>query len=242
MTILYEDEWLIAVDKPAGVVVHPSYRNSSGTLVNGLLWHVRGRPDVRIGLLNRLDKGTSGVVLAAIGQGVHARLQKAAAGMKKQYLAIVHGVPAPRIGRITHALARDGSDRRRIVISVHGQPALTFYSVIAAAGGRSIVRCELGTGRTHQIRVHLASAGWPLVGDSVYGLGSDEIGRQALHSWRLTFVHPVTGKETRVEAPLPTDLRAALPGDVDSQLPAALPAALASTRTLAGAAGCERYA
>ena len=211
LDILYEDDTLIAVNKPPGVVVHPSYKQLSGTLLNAILWHVRERGDVRPGILTRLDKDTSGVVVVAFAEGAHATMQRdAAAGrVRKEYLAVVHGSPRPRSGVITDPLGRDPADRRRVVVTPGGAASETRYEVIRPlAGDLSLVRCELMTGRTHQIRVHLSARGWPIAGDRLYGGRPDPIARQALHAWRVSLFHPVTREALVIEAPVPQDFRA----------------------------------
>ena len=170
------------------MVVHPTYRNWSGTLLNGLLWHVRGRPGVQPSIITRLDKDTSGVVLVALTPEVHARVQRdsIAGRVRKQYLAVVRGTPAPARGSITLPLGRSLEDRRRVVVTSAGQHCHTAYEVLSSANGQSVVQCELLTGRTHQIRVHLAALGYPIVGDRVYGEADATVPRQALHAWRLS--------------------------------------------------------
>jgi 23S rRNA pseudouridine1911/1915/1917 synthase len=213
LDVLYEDDALMAVNKPAGMVVHPSFRNPSGTLLNGVLWRVRDRKDIRPGLVSRLDKDTSGVVVVALSAGVHARIQRdaRAARVTKEYLAIVRGAPRPLEGRIALPLRRDPADRRRVVADPAGVPSETTYSVIASGDGYSLVSCRLGTGRTHQIRVHLAATGSPVAGDLTYGSADPLISRQALHAWRITFLHPQSRQVVRVEAPLPDDICCAWP-------------------------------
>ena len=208
LDVLYEDDALMAVNKPAGMVVHPSFRNPSGTLLNGVLWRVRDRKDVRPGLVSRLDKDTSGVVVVALSPGVHARLQRDAHACRviKEYLAIVRGTPQTSEGRIALALRRDPADRRRVIADPTGVPSETTYSVIANGDGYSLVSCRLGTGRTHQIRVHFASTGSPIAGDRTYGSADSLIRRPALHAWRITFPHPHSRKVVRIEAPVPDDI------------------------------------
>jgi 23S rRNA pseudouridine1911/1915/1917 synthase len=220
--ILYEDDDLLAVNKPPGLVVHPSFRNTSGTLMNGLLNLARTWPDgSKPALLGRLDKLTSGIVLVTKRGEIHAALQRAmdARRIDKDYLAIVRGKPSPQRGTIDLALDRDPWDRRRITVTDRGgQPSVTRYERLATANGFSLVRCRLITGRTHQIRVHLAAKHWPIVGDATYGskaaADNDSIPaaarfpRQALHSWRLAFRQPRTGRELVIEAPLPDDMEA----------------------------------
>lgn len=204
LDILYEDAHLLAVNKPAGLVVHPSYRNTTGTLLNAVLWHVRHDQGLRPGIVSRLDKNTSGVLLVSLQPEVHARLQRT--GLRKEYLALVAGAPRPRAGLITLPLGRASGDRRRVAVVETGTPAVTRYETVASAGGVSLLRCELVTGRTHQIRVHLAARGWPILGDPVYGRPHPGIERPALHAWRVGFRHPVTGTELELVAPIPGDM------------------------------------
>ncbi len=204
LDVLHEDDHLLALNKPAGVVVHPSYKNASGTLLNAVLWHLRDRGDVRPGIVTRLDRDTSGVLLVSLTPGVHARLQRTA--IRKEYLAVVAGVPSPATGTIDLPLGRDPDDRRRVIATADGLPSVTHYEVLSSATGVSVVRCVLGTGRTHQIRVHMAARGWPLLGDATYGVSDDRLTRQALHSWCVTLDHPVSGAALRITAPFPPDL------------------------------------
>jgi 23S rRNA pseudouridine1911/1915/1917 synthase len=219
--ILFEDTDLLVVNKPAGQVSHPAFRNTSGTLLNALLAHAGGAWTPA--LLSRLDKDTSGIVLVAKNAAVQARLQRIAQqnGIEKDYLAIVYGKP-PAKGTIDHALDRDPWDHRRVTVRDRGGvPSVTKFERLrsAAIGGGealSLMRCRLITGRTHQIRVHLSSKGWPIVGDSVYGrrhAGTREtapIERQALHAWRVAFAQPSTGAWMEVTAPIPADMQALL--------------------------------
>ena len=227
LAVLYEDEHLLAIDKPAGLVVHPAHKNPSGTLMNALLWHARGwLSPQRPSLVGRLDKLTSGIVLVAKCAAIHTSLQSvlASTATTKDYLAVVYGKVNVARGDIDLRLRRDPGDRRRVVASKDlGAPSLTRFErlarVAAPASGLSLLRCRLVTGRTHQIRVHLAARGWPLVGDRTYGeprwqqvedqaLASAlrEFPRQALHAWRLTTRHPVTGDTLAIEAPVPADI------------------------------------
>ena len=228
LEVLYEDDHLVAIDKPAGIVVHPAHRNPSGTLMNALLWHARAwPPPQRPSLAGRLDKLTSGIVLVAKTAAIHASLQKtlASSATAKEYLAIVYGKVNVARGQIDLRLRRDPGDRRRVVASEDlGSPSVTRFErlarVPAPASGLSLLRCRLVTGRTHQIRVHLSARGWPLVGDPVYGEPRWQqvrdpalaailraFPRQALHASRLTTLHPVTRAELRIEAPVPIDLQ-----------------------------------
>ncbi|HEX5107591.1 MAG TPA: RluA family pseudouridine synthase [Vicinamibacterales bacterium] len=212
LTVLYEDRALMVVNKPAGMTVHPSYKRTSGTLLNAVLWHLRWQDQPRPGIVTRLDKDTSGLVLIALTGEVHAALQHDAPQLRKEYLAIVRGWPRPPRGRIRHPLARDPFDRRRVVVAPGGAASETRYELVdrreSASGRESLVRCELLTGRTHQIRVHLAAQGWPVVGDATYGCSDERIPRQALHAWRLAFTHPVTKQPIDLEAPIPEDMLA----------------------------------
>lgn len=228
LDVLYEDADLLAINKPPGLVVHPSYKNARGTLMNGVLalareWPAGSKP----ALLGRLDKHTSGVVLITKSGHVHAALQRAmdARQVDKDYLAVVWGKPSPARGSIDLALDRDPWDRRRITVTDRGgQPSVTRYERLATTGGFSLVRLRLITGRTHQIRVHLAAKGWPIVGDAVYGrkpsriAGADTVEiarafpRQALHAWRLSLRHPTGGRTVSIVAPLPADMRELLVG------------------------------
>lgn len=211
--VLYEDDDLLAVNKPAGIVVHPSYRQAGGTLINGLLERARTWPAGSTpALVGRLDKQTSGVVLVSKRTDIHAALQRAMAARRidKDYLAIVRGKVSPPKGTIDLAIDRDPWDRRRVTVTDRGgQPSVTKYERVSTANGFSLLRCRLITGRTHQLRVHLAARRWPIVGDAVYGDGAAEprFPRQALHSWRVRFRQPRTGRELTIEAPLPDDMR-----------------------------------
>ena len=219
LEVLYEDDDLLAVNKPAGIVVHPSYKNTTGTLMNGLLAYAREWPaGSSPALLGRLDKLTSGVVIVTKRGEIHTALQRAMAARRvdKDYLAVVWGKPSPSKGTIDLALDRDPWDRRRITVTDRGgQPSLTRYERLATTGEFSLVRCRLITGRTHQIRVHLAAKKWPIVGDATYGAKltnaeaietAVKFPRQALHSWRTSFRQPKTGRELVIEAPLPADM------------------------------------
>jgi 23S rRNA pseudouridine1911/1915/1917 synthase len=229
--VLFEDEYLLAIDKPAGLVVHPTFKHLKGTLMNALLWHARAWPSPqRPSLVSRLDKLTSGVVLVAKTAGAHAALQRTMASRdaEKDYLAVVYGRVNVARGEIDLRLGKDHSDRRKVVASVDvGAESLTRFErlgrVAAPRAGLSLLRCRLVTGRTHQIRVHLASSGWPIVGDAVYGEPrwsrvADPLlaatlrafPRQALHAWRVAFTHPITRARVTIEAPVPTDLAALL--------------------------------
>ena len=206
--VIYEDEWMLVANKPPGVVVHPTYKNTSGTLLNAVLWRVRERGGAQPGILTRLDKDTSGLVVIALTAGVHRVMQKdaAAGATNKRYLALVRGLPEPSRGQIVLPLARDPEDRRRVIVSTDGAACETRYEVVSGNHRLSMVCCELVTGRTHQIRVHLAARGWPILGDHVYGEADPSMPRQALHAWRVALRHPVTRQPLEFEAPLPDDM------------------------------------
>jgi 23S rRNA pseudouridine1911/1915/1917 synthase len=231
LDILFEDQYLVAVNKPAGMVVHPTHAQPAGTLLNRLMWYARRWPHgTRPSLVGRLDKLTSGVVLVAKTAPAHAALQRrlTANGAEKDYLAVVYGRVRPRSGAIDLPLRRDPDDRRRVITSESkGAVSVTQFErlaeVAARKAGLALVRCRLVTGRTHQIRAHLAARGWPLVGDPTYGeprwmqVADTDLAqtlrafpRQALHAWRLAFTHPITSARVVVEAPVPTDMRALL--------------------------------
>jgi 23S rRNA pseudouridine1911/1915/1917 synthase len=228
LDVLFEDETCLAVNKAAGVVIHPAYRHVSGTLINALLWRARDwSAGQRPSLLGRLDRGTSGVVIVAKSAASHAALQRAlhSGRAAKEYLAITYG-RVPRRGRIEMLLSRDSTDRRRVTVaSTDGTPSVTTFENLAplTTAGVSVVRCGLVTGRMHQIRVHFAARGWPLVGDATYGgkrprhIADPRLAerlqrfpRQALHAWHVAFDHPITGARLQIEAPVPEDLRGLL--------------------------------
>ena len=236
LTVLYEDEYLIVIDKPAGMAAHPAPGTPEGTLVNALLAHcgasLSGIGGVaRPGIVHRLDKDTSGVMVAAKIDRAHAGLSAlfAAHDIERTYIALTRGAPSPAVGRIQTRIGRSSSDRKKMaVLRSGGREAITDYvvqsnfAVPAKAGAAPLaarVACTLHTGRTHQIRLHLASKGAPILGDAVYGSGSPatsvraaiaEAGltRQALHASVLGFVHPVTNEPLRFETALPPDMAA----------------------------------
>ncbi len=227
LELLYEDDHLLAVNKPAGIVVHPTYGHASGTVLNALLWRARDWPSpARPSLVGRLDRLTSGLLIVAKTRAMHAALQRElrSSSAEKEYLALVYGRVPAAPGRIDLPLRRDPDDRRRVQASpADGRPSLTHFERIACAAapraGIALLRCRLATGRMHQIRAHLAARGWPIVGDPVYGeprwsrvtdpalaARLRDFPRQALHAWRVAFRHPVTGTRVQIEAPVPRDL------------------------------------
>ena len=217
--IAYEDTHLLVVNKPAGLVVHPAPGNWSGTLLNGLLAHEPCFFNVpRAGIVHRLDKDTSGLMVVAKHREVMDALVKAIAAreVSRQYLAIAHGPWSGPLHRtVDSAIGRDPRNRLRMAVvdldSQAGKTARTDFEWLAGTTDSCYVRCILHTGRTHQIRVHMASIGHPLIADTVYG-GSPQFGmeRQALHATRLAFAHPVTGEKLQFDCPVPPDMHEAL--------------------------------
>jgi len=217
LPVVYEDRSVIVVDKPAGLVVHPGSGNWKGTMLNALLHHA---PELarlpRAGIVHRLDKDTSGLLVVARTLEVQTDLvrQLQARTVKRDYLALVHGAVKGE-GSVEAPIGRDARARTRMAVTRRGKPALTHYRVRTRFGDLTLLECSLSTGRTHQIRVHMHSIGHPLVGDPVYRLTRGRRGdsvceafpRQALHAWRLAFVHPASGKTMQFESQLPADMR-----------------------------------
>ena len=234
LSVLYEDEHLLVIDKPAGLVMHPSPGHGSGTLVNALLHHIRDLAGVggelRPGIVHRLDRDTSGVLLVAKSDLAHASLsrQMKKRSMRKEYLALAAGIPRVRKGEVAFAIGRDPRDRKKMKAFRRIEPppagareARTLYEIEREwfALGLTLLRCRLVTGRTHQIRVHLAAEGLPVVGDPVYGRPRydrvrdpvlkkrlSEFPRQALHAERIAFRHPASNEPMEIAAPVPLDM------------------------------------
>ena len=220
LTVLYEDADLVVIDKPPGVVVHPSAGHTDQTLVNALLFHVKDLSgiggEMRPGIVHRLDKDTSGVMVIAKNDATHRALAAAwgTDAVRKEYLAIVYGTPKKTRGKINAPIGRDPHNRKRMAVVAGGRAAVTEYEIVEQLRHTSLLRCVLKTGRTHQIRVHLKHLGHPIVGDVLYsgpqwrGIPDKRLqkalssfGRQALHAWRLTI------PQGTFEAPLPEDMR-----------------------------------
>ena len=203
LSVLYEDTDVIVLDKPAGLVVHPTGAYYADTLANRLTAYLRENgEDSVIRILGRLDKETSGVVLAVKNRAAGTRLerQREKGELVKTYLAVTEGIPSPLSGFIHTPIAADPRRKGRMCVSPEGKAAVTRYEVLEQKNGKALVRLQLQTGRTHQIRVHMASVGCPLQGDSLYGRGAE---RMALHALRLRFRQPFTGEEIVVETPEP---------------------------------------
>ncbi len=209
LSIVFEDETLLVVDKAAGMVTHPAHGARDGTLVNALLAHAGALPGdpVRAGLVHRLDRDTSGLLIVAKTDEALRLLGKAMMrrAIEREYLGLAHGIPEHRAGTIDGAIGRDPHNRFRYAIVAEGKPAVTHYTVREELRAASELSFKLETGRTHQIRVHMAGFGHPIVNDPVYGkLDSRyELPGQALHAWRLRFRHPFGGEPLAFEAPEP---------------------------------------
>lgn len=225
LVIAYEDEHLIVVDKPAGMVVHPAAGNLDGTMVNALLHHCAGQLSgiggvARPGIVHRIDKDTSGLIVAAKHDKAHEGLAKqfAAHSIDRRYLALAAGRPMPASGTVDAALGRSATNRKKmaVVAEGRGKHAITHYRTVEPLKNATLVECRLETGRTHQVRVHMMHIGHPLVGDPVYGrakkplsevLKAQNFTRQALHAARLGFIHPVTGNRIALDSGIPADMR-----------------------------------
>jgi 23S rRNA pseudouridine1911/1915/1917 synthase len=215
LRIAYEDEHLMVVDKPAGLVVHPASGHATGTLVQGLLEHdIAGGDAARPGIVHRLDRDTSGLMVVARSEEAHARLQKLIRNraLERHYTALVLGRPRSRTGRIEAPIGRDRRDPLRHSLDTDKpREAVTHFEVRELLPRHTLLDVRLETGRTHQIRVHLAAVGLPVAGDAVYGRPRElDLERQFLHAGRLAFPHPFTEERVDVESPLPPDLEAAL--------------------------------
>jgi 23S rRNA pseudouridine1911/1915/1917 synthase len=226
LTIVHEDADLIVIDKPAGLVVHPAAGNLDGTLVNALLHHCAGQLSgiggvARPGIVHRIDKDTSGLLVVAKTDAAHEGLARQFAdhSIERAYLAVVAGLPLPRAGTVQGWIGRSDHDRKKMAVlhelNKRGKHAVTHFKTLEVFAGAALVECRLETGRTHQVRVHMASIGHPLLGDPVYGrtpprlrpiLTQLHFARQALHAAVLGFIHPVTGAQLRFESTLPADM------------------------------------
>ncbi len=227
LNVVYEDSHLIVIDKPAGLVVHPAAGNPDGTLVNALLHHCGGSLSgiggvARPGIVHRIDKDTSGLLVVAKNDAAHEGLARQFAdhSIERAYLAIVNGHPMPPAGTVNARIGRSDANRKKMAVlpdsTTRGKHAITHYKTLKRMENCALVECRLETGRTHQVRVHMASIGHALLGDPLYGrshaklrpiLAALRFRRQALHAAVLGFVHPVDGKTIRFESELPPDMR-----------------------------------
>ncbi|QPC99285.1 RluA family pseudouridine synthase [Qipengyuania soli] len=227
LDIVFEDDHLVVVNKPAGMVVHPAAGNPDGTLVNALLHHCAGRLSgingvARPGIVHRIDKDTSGLLVVAKSDAAHEGLAKQFAdhSITRRYLAVCAGHPNPPSGTISGRIGRSDKDRKKMAVlpddSSRGKRAVTHYETLKRLDNAALIECRIETGRTHQVRVHCASIGHPLLGDPVYGrtpkplralLESLDFKRQALHAARLGFIHPISGESLDFWAELPPDMR-----------------------------------
>ncbi|QIG80661.1 RluA family pseudouridine synthase [Stakelama tenebrarum] len=223
LDVVFEDEHLIVVDKPAGMVVHPACGNPDGTLVNALLHHCAGQLSgiggvARPGIVHRIDKDTSGLLVAAKHDRAHEGLarQFKAHSIERRYHAIVAGLPGPTSGTIDAPLARSPANRKKVAVVKGGKRAVTHYRMLRGLREAALVECRLETGRTHQVRVHMTSIGHPLLGDPVYGrsrpthrsvLTETGFARQALHAAHLGFIHPVNSNALAFDSEMPADMQ-----------------------------------
>ncbi len=227
LEVVFEDDYLIVINKPAGMVVHPAAGNPDGTLVNALLHHCKGALSgiggvARPGIVHRIDKDTSGLLVVAKSDAAHEGLARQFAdhSIERRYLALCNGHPRPSKGRIEGKIGRSDTNRKKMAVlapdSARGKHAVTHFSTIKTLDGCALIECRLETGRTHQVRVHCASIGHALLGDPIYGRTPAKLRpilkdlgftRQALHAASLGFVHPVTKENLRFEAELPGDMQ-----------------------------------
>jgi 23S rRNA pseudouridine1911/1915/1917 synthase len=214
LSVAYEDEYLLVIDKPAGLVVHPAHGHETGTLVHGLVGVAHGGDEERRGIVHRLDRDTSGLLVVAKTDQAYARLQSLVRkhAIEREYLALVRGRPRSLRGRIEAPIGRDRSDPlRRSLETDTPRHAVTHFEVVELLAEHALLRVRLETGRTHQVRVHLAAIELPVAGDPVYGVKGDlGLTRQFLHAARLAFPHPITGEPVECSSSLPADLAAAL--------------------------------
>lgn len=203
LDILYEDDYILAINKPSGIVVHPSSYHPDLTLANGVKYYLNSRKKIRP--INRLDRDTSGIVLFAKNEYIQECFSNVE--MHKIYLAITDGIITPEADIIDAPIARKDDSIMERTVSSLGKHAITHYKTIKSINGNSILNVYIETGRTHQIRVHLAYRGFPILGDTLYGKESNLISRQALHAYELHFTHPITKERLEIIAPLPDDIK-----------------------------------
>jgi 23S rRNA pseudouridine1911/1915/1917 synthase len=223
--IVFEDDHIVVVDKPAGLVVHPAAGHADGTLVNALLHHCKGKLSgiggvQRPGIVHRIDRDTSGLLVVAKTDKAHEGLAHlfAAHDIERRYFAVVAGAPAPPAGVVRTQIGRHPTNRKKMAVlpDGRGKHAVTHFRMVEQLKGASLVECRLETGRTHQVRVHMAHIGHPLIGDATYnnrqkafkfGPNQSHFGRQALHAASLGFIHPITGENLGFESKLPEDIQ-----------------------------------
>lgn len=210
--IVYEDKYLLVINKSADMVVHPAPGNYSGTLVNAILYHIKDLSSIngviRPGIVHRLDKDTSGLIVIAKSDEAHVKLVDSFKDktIKKTYIAIVKGVIGKDTGRLETLIGRNPNDRKKMaVVEKNGKLAITNYTVLSKGLKHTLVKVDIETGRTHQIRVHMKHLGYPIEGDKVYGKGNDLASRQMLHAYKLSFTHPITGELINLKGEIPKD-------------------------------------
>ncbi len=216
LDIIYEDSDIAVINKGPDMVVHPAHGNSSGTLVNALLYKMESLSDIngniRPGIVHRLDKDTSGIIIVAKNNEAHIKLAEMfkEKTLEKTYICIAKGIFKEKQGRIENLIGRDTKERKRMaVVEENGKKAISNYEVIDESKNHSLVKVDIETGRTHQIRVHMKYLNHPIIGDTTYGNSTDGVSRQILHAYRLKFNHPITQKEMIVIAPIPDDFKQA---------------------------------
>jgi 23S rRNA pseudouridine1911/1915/1917 synthase len=210
---VWQDEHLLVVDKPAGLVVHPGHGHAQGTLVHALAGKIAGGDPERPGIVHRLDRDTSGLMVVARSEAAHERLQELVRerALERTYLALVRGRPRSRTGRIEAPIGRDRGDATRVSLDTDSpREAITHFEVERLWPEHALLRVKLETGRMHQIRVHLAAIDLPVIGDRTYGVPGADLSRQFLHAAELSFPHPFTGERIDTHSELPADLTAAL--------------------------------
>lgn len=217
INILYEDSDIAVIDKKAGIVVHPSHGHESGTLVNAVMYHIKDlsgiNGEIRPGIVHRLDKDTSGLLIIAKNDTAHLKLSEMFSNnsIRKTYITILKGKINRDSGEIETLIGRDPNDRKKMaVVKSNGKTAITHFQVLDKNEKYSLVKVNIKTGRTHQIRVHMKYLGYPVLGDSVYGRDNKTADRQMLHAYKLEFIHPVTQKRMEIISELPEDFKEVL--------------------------------
>ena len=213
LDIVYEDDDVLVVNKPSGMVVHPAPGHYDDTMVNGLMYHINALSDVngdlRPGIIHRIDKDTSGLLMVAKTNRAHMILAEELKNKetKREYIALVDGIIKNKTGKISAPIGRDRSNRLKMAVIASGKPAVTYFEVLEVFEDKTLIKCVLETGRTHQIRVHMAYIGHPLVGDYVYGNAKNSEFGQYLHAKTLGFTHPITGEFMEFDSELPDEFK-----------------------------------